>query len=74
MEKEFGLAPEAVEDKLEKIKTSLIEKAKKEFGEIAPTRNKKSLAECFTFEEDEIFFWFNTEDKSTHVLKADLPK
>jgi hypothetical protein len=74
MEKEFGIMPEAAENKLDKFKKNLIEEAEKKFGDIIYVSNKKNWDDCFTVEKDKIIFWFNTKkDGSTHMLRADLP-
>lgn len=49
-------------------KNALIEKARMKYKRIFPCGDKKSLSECFTKEEDELIFWFNTEDDSTRVV------
>ena len=54
---------------LEQQKWQLIEKAEKLFGKIHPCLNKPTLDDCFTLTKDrELFFWFNTEDNSTHLV------
>lgn len=49
-------------------KKALIKKAKSKYKRIFPCGDKKTLSECFTEEDDELIFWFNTEDDSTRVL------
>ena len=39
---------------------------------IYPCSNRPNFKECFTRNEDKLFFWFNTEDQSTHVLEFTL--
>lgn len=53
---------------MNKVKEQLINKAKDRFKKIFPCPTTKTLRESFTIENDNIYFWFNTEDKSTHVL------
>lgn len=52
------------------IKIELIIRAVIEYRKIYPCGNKKDLFECFTQMENDLFFWFNTEDNSTHLLKT----
>jgi len=54
------------------LKKNMIRKAMKRYKNIAPCAKRHSLEDCFTVEEDKIYFWFNTEDKSTHVLAAEM--
>ena len=49
----------------------LIKKARSKYKRIFPCRNKKSFAECFTTYNDKLFFWFDTENQSTHVEMDD---
>jgi len=73
MEKEFNIMPEAVENKLDKLKKHLITEAEGKFGDITYVSDKKNWDDCFTFEKDNITFWFNVKnDGSTHVLRAKL--
>lgn len=51
------------------IKIELIIRAVIEYRRIFPCGNKKNLFECFTQMGNDLFFWFNTEDNSTHLLK-----
>jgi hypothetical protein len=53
---------------MNKLKEQLISKAKDRFKKISPCPTRDSLDESFTIENNNIYFWFNTEDKSTHVL------
>jgi hypothetical protein len=54
------------------IKRTMIKKAKNRFKKILPCGRKRKFAECFTVEKDKVFFWFNTEDQSTHVLYSEF--
>ena len=53
-------------------KMKMIRKAKRQYDRIFPCSAKKNLRDCFTVEEGQILFWFNTTDESTHVLTQDL--
>ena len=54
------------------LKQKLIRQAQKEYRSIAPCNAKGDFSESFTVEGEKVFFWFNTEDKSTHILTADV--
>lgn len=54
------------------LKLGLIEKALHEHKKIFPCETVRSLDDCFTQIEDKLCFWFNTEDKSTHVLEEKI--
>ena len=54
------------------LKKNMIRKAQRRYKNIAPCARRRSLEDCFTVEEDKIYFWFNTEDQSTHVLAAEM--
>jgi hypothetical protein len=57
---------------MNELKKKMIRKAKQQYDQIYPCSAKKTLRDCFTVEEDQILFWFNTTDESTHVLSQDL--
>ncbi len=50
------------------IKRIMIKKAESRFKKILPCGQKRNLDECFTLEKGRVLFWFNTEDKSTHLV------
>jgi hypothetical protein len=52
------------------LKRQLIRKAKKKHSRIFPCARKKDLNACFTRVEDRLLLWYNTHDKSTHVVSA----
>lgn len=52
-----------------KLKKRALDKARKKYGRIYPCGSKKSLYDCFSFEGDSLYFWFNSEDRSTHVVQ-----
>ncbi|MDD5674818.1 MAG: hypothetical protein PHC61_11680 [Chitinivibrionales bacterium] len=54
------------------IRQRMIQRALALHKKIYPCANRRKLQDCFTSEEDRIFFWFNTEDQTTHVLYEDL--
>jgi hypothetical protein len=57
---------------MNELKTDMIAKATHDYDLIFPCGNKLSLEECFTTNGDQILFWFNTEDHSTHVITKTL--
>ena len=59
---------------MSKREIQLIKKAKEQYKKIFPCEGKDSLSECFTSHEDKVFFWFNTEDQSTHLVVTDNAK
>lgn len=58
-------------NQITELKKYLIEKAKERYGIIAPAGNKL-FDECFTEYNGFLLFWFNSEDKSTRVIKTKL--
>jgi len=57
------------------LQNQLIEKAKKEHGEIFPCGEKKTIQECFTYEETlgKLVLWFNVAaDRSTRALTLEV--
>ena len=54
------------------LKKKMIRQAQKQYQQIYPCMTKKFLGDCFTVEENQILFWFNTKDDSTHVLSRDI--
>ncbi|MDD5673469.1 MAG: hypothetical protein PHC61_04860 [Chitinivibrionales bacterium] len=54
------------------LKRKMIQQAQKQYRSIWPCNDRNDFSESFTVEDEKVFFWFNTEDESTHVLTADL--
>jgi hypothetical protein len=54
------------------LKQKLIRQAQTQYRLIVPCNAKNDFSDSFTVEGEKVFFWFNTEDKSTHVLTADI--
>ncbi len=50
-------------------KKQLIKKAVQKFGDIYPCGRFEHLRDCFTHYENELIFWFNTIDGSTHTVR-----
>jgi hypothetical protein len=57
---------------MNEIKTNMIAEATNDYTKIFPCGNKVSFEECFTRNGDQLLFWFNTEDQSTHVIAKTL--
>jgi hypothetical protein len=53
---------------MNELKKRMIERARREHRAIFPCATRSSLDDCFTVEENEVYFWYNTEDHSTHIL------
>jgi hypothetical protein len=58
-----------ISDTMNNIKKKLINKAIQKYRKIFPCGNQKDISDCFTQIGNDILFWFNTEDESTHLLK-----
>jgi hypothetical protein len=54
------------------LQKKLIKQARETYHQIFPCSSKRSLEECFTIMDKKYLFWFNTADRSTHVLAAEL--
>jgi hypothetical protein len=57
---------------MNEIRHSLIRKATRQYRKIRPCAHKAELNECFTVEDKQVLFWFNTEDESTHMIAAEM--
>ena len=57
---------------MSELERKMILQATKRHKKIYPCSNRDELSACFTRHEDMIFFWYNTEDKSTHLLTAEF--
>jgi hypothetical protein len=49
------------------LKQKMIAIAQNQYGNIAPCANR-TMDECFTIENGELYFWFNSSDNSTHIV------
>ncbi len=54
------------------LKEELLRKAREKYFHIYPCGSNESLADCFTIEDNTVIFWFNTGDRSTHMISAEL--
>ncbi len=53
---------------MNEIKKTMISEAAQKHTSIYPCGNYLNLEDCFTTYEDQLMLWYNTEDKSTHVI------
>jgi len=53
------------------LEEQLIKKACERHKKIFPCRHRSGFEHCFTRDNEKVYFWFNTEDQSTHVIAAD---
>jgi len=53
-------------------KKRMISAARKKWGKIHPLPHRNSLENCFTEMLGKAVFWFNTNDKSTHLIKEEI--
>jgi hypothetical protein len=54
------------------LEKKLMNKASKMHDKIFPCASDKDFKHCFSRENNRLYFWYNTEDKSTHVIAADI--
>jgi hypothetical protein len=52
------------------LEQKLIKKAMQKHKKIFPCARRGNFDACFTKEDDRILFWYNTTDRSTHVISA----
>ena len=57
---------------MNELKYKMILEATKNYLTIYPCGNKTRLEDCFTMNGDQLLFWFNTEDQSTHLITKPL--
>ena len=53
-------------------KIELIQLAYRRYKNIEPCGTQESFAECFTKSDDELMFWFNTEEGSTRLVTTSM--
>ena len=58
---------------MNQIKMQLIDEARNTFHEIFPCGYGKGLEDCFTIIDNTLTLWFNTKDRSTHIVRIILP-
>ncbi|NLE02713.1 MAG: hypothetical protein GX640_22840 [Fibrobacter sp.] len=52
------------------LELRMIKLASQKHQKIFPCSHKEHFSDCFTRYENQICFWYNTEDQSTHVITA----
>jgi hypothetical protein len=57
---------------MNELEAKLLRQANAIHDKIFPCASRKEFKYCFTRENDQLFFWYNTEDQSTHVIAADM--
>jgi hypothetical protein len=58
---------------MNQLKRKMIQRALKTHKRIFPCSSRSDLGECFTQLDDRVLFWYNTEDKTTHVMARRIP-
>jgi hypothetical protein len=53
----------------QKIKTDMIREAEGKYKTISPCFKAKTFKDSFTEYKDQVYFWFNDAEQSTHVIK-----
>ncbi|MDR0306502.1 MAG: hypothetical protein LBI42_06665 [Chitinispirillales bacterium] len=56
------------------LKIDMINQALNRYRKIFPCGDKAEFSDCFTVDSGKLLFWFNTEDKTTHVMAVALPR
>lgn len=54
------------------IRLRLLKMAEQKYKKIRPIPAKGSFDNSFTIFNDNLIFWFNTEDDSTHVVQLEI--
>jgi hypothetical protein len=57
---------------IEDLKKKMVDFAIKKHVDIYPTSDSKNLMDGFTIEKNHIIFWYNTKDRSTHIVSAEI--
>ena len=57
---------------MNELKQQMIQKAVKKHSNIFPCSSCRTFEECFTVESNNVIFWYNTEDNSTHLMVEKL--
>jgi hypothetical protein len=57
---------------MSELEERLIQRALHKHKKIFPCARRNSLEACFTREKDRLLFWYNTKDRSTHVVSAKI--
>lgn len=54
------------------LEERLIRKAIRKHKKIFPCLSRKEFSKCFTREDGRLLFWYDTEDRSTHLISANI--
>ncbi len=57
---------------MSQLKEQMIEEAREIYKEIHPCGFGKRIEDCFTIIDNSLTLWFNTSDKSTHIVRKSL--
>jgi hypothetical protein len=57
---------------MSELQNKLIKEAREIYHQIFPCSSKRRLEDCFTIMDNKYLFWFNTADRSTHVVTGEL--
>ncbi len=50
------------------IKERLMERAKKKYKRIFPCSKSRKFKDCYTRHDKNLYFWFDTKDRNTHMV------
>ena len=53
---------------MDQVKETMISLALQQYEQISPCGNRGCFSECFTHADGFLIFWFDTPDRSTHVV------
>ena len=53
---------------LEEIKQTMVQEAQSTFGKVHLCKRCRTLDDSFTMFDNQLIYWFNTEDDSTHII------
>jgi hypothetical protein len=59
---------------MELVKLRLMKKALRKYKRIYPCAKSRKFRNCFTRDGNVMYFWFVTDDKSTHLVSEKLPQ
>lgn len=58
--------------KMDKLKTMLMERAKRRYKRIFPCAKSRKFIDCFTRHNNTLYFWFDTKDRNTHIVSEKI--
>ena len=50
----------------------IVSEAQARYGLITPCIGRESIDECFMVDRGYLMLWINTQDKSTHIVRASI--